>query len=250
MKVIDPSSRICVWPQLTGVVSVAVLLLLSSFTALQAQAPDQGAGPRGGRGFFGGQPPVHGTVTAVAGEVVTLKTEQGDIYQVYLSDNTRLMKDRQPVKASDIQVGDMLVAAGEVDAGKKTVHAAFAMDVSAEQVRKMREGLGKEWVSGKVTAIDGTTLTIQRIDGVTQKIEVDETTSFRKGRPGRGNAQAADGESITLADIKVGDNVMGRGSIKNNVFVPTTLAVMEGERGGQRRRGENGTPASGAPPQP
>lgn len=243
MQATDRSLHKHLMLRLTGILPLVFLLAFSSFTALHAQAPGGQAAPRDGRGFFGGQPPVHGTVTAIAGEVVTIKTEQGDVYQVHLSENTRLMKDRQPVKASDIQMGDMLVAAGEVDAGKKTVYAAFAMDVGAEQVKKMREGLGKEWISGKVTAIEDTRLTIQRIDGVTQKIEVDETTSFRRGRPGRGNEQAASGESITLADIKVGDNVMGRGGMKNNIFVPTILAVMAGGRSGQRHRGENTAPA-------
>ncbi len=32
------------------------------------------------------------------------------------------------------------------------------------------------------------------------------------------------GESITLADVKVGDTWWGRGALKNGVFVPTELA--------------------------
>jgi len=43
---------------------------------------------------------------------------------------------------------------------------------------------------------------------------VDENTSFRK-----------DGQSVTLADLKPGDHVFGRGELKNNVFVPETLNV-------------------------
>jgi len=53
---------------------------------------------------------------------------------------------------------------------------------------------------------------------------------------------AAEAESITLADIKVGDNVMGRGSVKSGTFVPTQLTV---STPGQGRRRE-GTPASPA----
>ena len=54
------------------------------------------------------------------------------------------------------------------------------------------------------------------------------------------------GESITLADIKVGDRVAGTGSVKGGVFVPVHL--LESPAGGRRREGvEPGTPAAGAP---
>ena len=235
-----------------------------SQTPAENPAGGQTGGDRqaGGSGRFGGQPPVSGIVTSVAAGHATVKTQSGDFYQIFLGPNTRLMRDRQPVKASDIQVGDMLTAIGEADAAAKTVHAALAMDVSAEQVKKMRAGLGKEWIAGRVTSIDDTMLTIRRVDNVTQKIEVDETTSFRRSRgrmgaagmaamPGAGGGQpeappadpAASGESITLVDIKVGDNVSGRGGMKGDVFVPTVLAVSPPSQGGGRRRGGSADPA-------
>ncbi len=246
---------------------------------LAAPLPAQSDHPpaRAGRGQFGGQPPVSGTVTALSGNNATIKTEAGEIYQVVLTPNTRVMRERQPARISDIHIGDMLTAIGEVDRTAKTVHAAFAMDISAEQVAKMREGLGKVWIAGRVLAINDTTLTIRRIDNVTQKIQVDETTSFRKrsGRGGGGagsgsgagaagsigsmalgagaDAQAAppedpaaSGDSVTLADIKAGDNVAGRGSIKNGFFVPTILAIRTPAAGG-RGRARSSAPETSSP---
>ena len=52
------------------------------------------------------------------------------------------------------------------------------------------------------------------------------------GRPDVG----AGAESITLADIKVGDTVVGPGALKNGMFVPTQLGVMDAAAMGQRRR--------------
>jgi preprotein translocase subunit YajC len=231
---------------------------------------------RGDMAINGGQA-VRGTVTAAAADHLTMKTDAGETWDVAISANTRVMKDRQPVKAVDIKAGDGVGAMGEVDAAKKTVHALFVAIVDAEQVKKLREGLGKEYIAGKVTAIDEVKLTIQRSDNVTQVIEVDETTSFRKG--GRrvfqaGNAAGAGpapeggkqpvivqspggggGESITLADIKVGDMVAGQGSVKHGVFVPTTLNVMPpgaagamGPMGGRMRRGNGeGAPTPATP---
>ena len=192
---------------------------------------------------------VRGTVSAVAGDKITVKTESGDTFQVALTPNTRVMKGRDPMKASEIKVGDGLGAGGEMDQSTKTLHALFVSVVDAEQVKKMRESLGKTWIQGRVTAIEDLKLTILRGDKVTQVIAVDEDTSFKRG--GRGMAMAmqgdgsapmmgggpgrsapganpnAGGESITLADVKVGDIVAGQGGLKNGVFVPTTLAVVD-----------------------
>jgi hypothetical protein len=103
--------------------------------------------------------------------------------------------------------------------------------------------MGKKYIVGTVKAINESKLTIARTDGQTQDIEVDKNTSFRRFR-----------ESITLPDIKVGDFVMGRGEIKNKVFVPKTLNV-----GPPQARVQGGTgadssaqspPAQNRPPTP
>lgn len=256
-------------------------------TAAQAQMPEGAGGPgAGGPAAFAGGQMVRGTVTAVAADKISVKTEAGDVVQVALSANTRLMKARQPIKFGDIKAGDGLGAMGVLDAPTKTVHAVFVTVIDAEDVKKAREGMGKVYIVGKVTAIDEVKLTILRTDGVSQAIEVDETTSFKKGgralammmnggamgmgmgggggRPG-GEAPAnasrpgGGGESITLADIKVGDTIAGQGAVKHGVFVPTELGVMDPAAMGQRRRRPNsdaggpgpapGGPAGVAPPQ-
>jgi hypothetical protein len=127
-------------------------------------------------------------------------------------------------------------------------------------------------------------LTVMRPDGVSQVIGVDEQTSFKRGGrgmaaiasgggvvemggggtgAGRGNgagvgsgagsnsagAGAGGGESITFADVKVGDSVAGRGALKSGLFVPTELGVMDPAAMGQRRRrgdtGGTGTAPAG-----
>lgn len=58
------------------------------------------------------------------------------------------------------------------------------------------------------------------------------------------------GESITLADIQVGEYVRGTGSVKGGTFVPVELVVMErgprrdgdAESGGKARPGSNPNP--------
>ena len=252
--------------------------------------PEGAGGPEGGgRVAFAGGQMVQGTVTAVAADKLTLKTEAGDVYQVALSANTRLIKARQPVKVTDIKPGDGVGAMGVMDVPTKTVHALMVAVMDAEDVKKAREGMGKVYIIGKVTAIDEVKLTVLRTDGVSQVIEVDETTSFKKGGrgianigggigmgmgmggiggsgrqggngagarqsgtggqgSGAGGGQGAGGESITLADVKVGDTVAGQGALQHGVFVPTELGVMDAAAMGQRRRrpAANGAPAGPA----
>lgn len=215
-------------------IALAIVGVGISLAQTQESPADAGAG-------FARGPMVRGTVTATAADHLTIKTDSAEVYQVTLTPNTRLMKDRQPVQASDVKVGDGVGAMGELDAPKKTLHALFVAVMDAEQVRKMREDLGKTYITGKVTSIDDLKLTILRPDHVSQVIEVDETTSFRKGRgrrrgdttsdaasSGAPNPAAPDtsGEIVTLADVKAGDMIAGRGSVKHGVFVPTTLAIL------------------------
>jgi hypothetical protein len=259
---------------------VIKVLLVAAVAALPALLLAQNAqdDPRqGGAAFAGGQM-VRGTVTATAGDLLTVKTDAGETYQVVVSANTRLTKDRQPVKIADIKAGDGVGAMGVLDAPTKTVHAVFVGVVDAAQVKQARENMGKTYITGKVTAIDMDALkvTVLRPDGVSQVIGVDEQTSFKRG--GRGMAALASGggvvemgsgaaggrgagsgsgtgagagngggESITFADVKVGDSIAGRGAVKNGTFVPTELGVMDSASMGQRRRRGDGSGPGAAP---
>jgi hypothetical protein len=244
------------------------------------QPGGQGRGQRGG-GFGGGQmgQPVQGTVTAATASKLTIKTEAGDSYEVTVTDTSRIMRAGQPIKLSDVKPGDSVTARGTVDATKKTVQAMMVMDVDAATVAKAKENLGKTYITGRITAIDSDNLklTVMRTDAVSQVIAVDDGTSFqrgnsgvaadvaaaggggmgmgmRQGRQGAG-AQAAPPapESITLADIKVGDALMATGTIKSGAFTVLKMGVSEpgAGPGAGRNRGAQGQSApagAGTPP--
>ncbi len=206
------------------------LLFVFAALSLSLSVFAQDANREGGPGMRG----VRGTVVSISGSNLTVKDEQGVVYQVSTGANTRVMKDRQPIKIGDVHVGDMVATGGEVDAQAKTVGAVFLAVMSAEQVQqyeKARAEFGKTWTAGTVTAINETKISIKRPDNTVQVISVDENTSFRKHR-----------ESITLADIAVGDSVMSRGALKDGAFVATELSV--GNPGQMRMLGERGGPGS------
>jgi hypothetical protein len=202
---------------------------------------DSGMGPPdGGDGMgqvFGKGNGIRGTVTAAAASSFTIRTDEGDTYKVFYSPNTRLMKDRQPIEAADIHVGDMLMAGGLVDAKAKTVGAVLLYDIDAEEVRKARAGFGKTWVMGKVTAVRELKITIERAgDKQAQVVAVDENTSFRKRR-----------EDVTLADVKVGDVISADGAIHADAFLAANLRIMSPEAERPHGAGrEAGQPPAGS----
>jgi hypothetical protein len=220
-----------------------VLALGAAMAAAAGHAQeDNGLGPSGGGGMgqaFGRGNGVRGTVTAAAAGSFTIRTDDGDTYKVLYSPNTRLMKDRQPIEAADVHIGDMLMAGGIVDAKAKTVGAVFLLDIDAQQVRNARAAFGKTWLLGKVTAIHELKITIERAgDKQAQIVAVDENTLFRKHR-----------EDVTLADVKVGDTISAEGALHADTFLATNLRIMNPETGRPHGAGrEPGQPAASPAP--
>jgi preprotein translocase subunit YajC len=201
------------------------------------QTPPQGTGQwqRGGQGGMRMRGTM-GTIQQISGSTLTIKLADGATGTVKLSGDTRLMKDRQPAKLADFKVGDNIMVRGD-SAGENTWNAQMVALAPnrGEMAERMRGEMGKTIVAGKVKSIDAPKLTVERPDNVEQTIEADESTSFRKqaaGQPG--------GEGITLPDIKVGDTIFARGELKNGVFVPSNIMVMDPARMGQGFGGGRG----------
>lgn len=225
-----------------------------------------------GRGMGGGfGRGVMGNVTEVAADHYMVKNDQGETWTVHYSANTRMMKQParpanapargqgqgqaqsqgqgegqgqgsgmnmrrggppEPIKSSDIKVGDAIAAMGEMDDAAKSIGAVMVMQLDPDTARRMEEmraNFGKTWLAGRVTAIKDTTVTLEGgPDNAAHTFVADENTGFRKRR-----------DPITLADIQVGDPVRVEGAIKNGQFVATTVSVMmpRAEGGPARRQG-------------
>jgi|SRR5580704_3055760 hypothetical protein len=213
-------------------ISIVAALVLTAALGWAQAPPDSSAGqmqgdqaPSGHRGPHG--PGVMGTITAVDNGTITVKTLEGQTAQVSVSDQTEFRKDRQPAKLADFKVGDQVFVRGEQKDGVWQAQMIGGRTGGGQDGGGPRGEMGKNFIAGEVKAISGTKLTIVRPDGVSQDITVDENTSFKK-----------DKDSITLADVKVGDHVFGRGEMKNNVFVPSVLNL--GQPQGMGRRMEGG----------
>jgi len=249
-----------------------------------------GHGQRGGRGGFGGGMGggagmmgrgLMGTVTEVAADHYTIKTDAGGNYVVHFTADTRIFKQvagggagngtgngqngggqgaggghdagggagggggrgrgygggnpPQQIKPTDIKVGDAISVMGDVDSTAKSVAANRIAQLDpavVEQMRAMEANFGKTWLMGKVTAIDGTKITLTGVvDNASHSVVADENTAFRKRR-----------DPITLADIQVGDTVRADGAVKDGVFTATSVNVFGGPGGETPSVPRSGTP--------
>ena len=202
--------------------------------------------------------PLFGRITAVRDGSLQVADTNGDTVTVKINGQTEFRKDRQPAKRTDFKVGDIIIVRGEENADHSwTAEVVAARSVNGPNGRSGPGGrfaetgtLGKDYVAGEIKSIDAPKLSVLRSDNVTQMIELNEDTSLRKGR-----------DSITMADIQVGDHLFARGSLENRVFVPKTVVVIGPEQWkrlqdmGAEARGEGGRPrrqqgTASAPPAP
>jgi Domain of unknown function (DUF5666) len=195
-------------------IAIVVVVLVSATLGWAQETPDTPPGqtPANGQARqWQRGPGVAGTITAVDGGKFTVKTADGQTAQIGINTETQFRKERQPASLADFKVGDQIFVRGEQKDGVWQAQMIAARSGDGRGA-DFRDAMGKRFIAGEVKAINGTRLTISRPDGETQDITVDENTSFRK-----------DKESITLADVKVGDHVFGRGELKGDVFVPAEL---------------------------
>ncbi|HKW32329.1 MAG TPA: DUF5666 domain-containing protein [Candidatus Acidoferrum sp.] len=219
-----------IWGGSALCVGILGLLLAAAWpTPAQEAAPSQGAGqtqrPDEGRGRM-----VGGKITAIKDGALELTRMDGGSVTVKLTDKTEYRKDRQSAKLADFKVGDMVLirmeGSGDQDltavvVAGRTGGGPGGPGMGGPGGGMMMGGgeLGKDFVFGEIKSVDAPKITVLRADNVTQTLELNEETSLRKGR-----------DSVTMADIQVGDHVFVRGAVQNNVFVPKMVMVIGAEQ--------------------
>ena len=196
-----------------------------------AQNPDSGQPQQQGQGRNraggNGERPLFGKITAMHDGAIEIARQDGQTVTVKVNAQTEFHKDRQAAKLTDFKVGDTIIVRGD----ENPDHTVTAKMIGGRTGGPGGPGsgggmmgafggtLGKDYVAGEVKAVDPPKMTVLRTDNVTQTIELNEDTTLRRGR-----------DSITMADIQVGDHVMAHGALQNNVFVPKGVMVMNAEQ--------------------
>jgi len=215
---------------LRGVGLLVGLLVFSSvgFAYAEQRSPrPQGVGgqPPLGRGEWRGTL-IEGEVTAIEGATLTVATQhRGEISVQTDADTKFRVRDNADFSLADIQVGDTIAAKGRfID--ESTLAARVVMRAPAELA---------DTAHGKVTAIEGDTITIEDKDGNVTHIVTSADTRFHlKGNP-----------DASIEDIAVGMSLGAAGQFDANGAL-IAKRVMAGEpREPRRRESLKGGPLAG-----
>jgi hypothetical protein len=143
-----------------------------------------GGGP--GRGGFG---PGKGgiTITAISGSNISLETVDGWTRTITVDSGTEYSKSGDEIALGDLAVGDEIAFRQTLeDDGTWTIDAIVVIPPHA---------------GGEVTAVSGSTITVEQRDGTTATITVNADTEYQ-----------VNGDDATLADIEVGMFLVAQGS--------------------------------------
>lgn len=216
--------------RLVVVLGFSVALCASGVRPQDAPAANAGAPqPKQGHAagdFESGPRPLFGKITALHDGSIEITKPDGGLVVVKLTNQTVYRKNRAEAKLTDFKIGDTVLVRGD----ENPDHSVTAKLVGGRTGLRAGAGgggmmwgaegtLGKDYVVGEVKSMDPPKLTVLRTDGVTQTLELNENSSLRRGR-----------ESITMADIQVGDHLMARGALENGMFVPKGVMVINAEQ--------------------
>jgi hypothetical protein len=168
---------------------------------------------------------VSGTVTAIAGNVLTIKDDSGAESKITVLDSARVLLlpagaknlgAATPIKLTDIAVGDRILAKTTADGSNYTASTVVAMkqaDIAKKQ-QQDREDWQTHGVSGLVKSVDpaAQTVTISTGSGTTAKslvVQASKTTTIR--RYAADSTKFDDAKPATLDQVKPDDQLRAKG---------------------------------------
>jgi hypothetical protein len=187
---------------------------LASDTGTRANTTAAGdysmGGRRGGFGFGGI------TITAISGSNLSLETLDGWTRTITVDSGTTYSKSGDTIALPDLEVGDEIrFKQTREDDGSFTIDAIAVIPPH---------------VGGTVTAVSGSTITVEQKDGTSATIKVTSSTTYQ-----------VNGDGATLSDVKVEMVVLAEGTLSSDGTL-TATAVRAGNHDGPGfgRRGFRG----------
>jgi Domain of unknown function (DUF5666) len=236
----------------TPVVRASLLLPLMALSTcgagLMAQAPAAAPAPAARQ---------LGTVTAIAGNSLTLKTDAGQQVVVSVPDGTRILqlapgstdlKTAQTIALKDIEVGDRVLVSGKAGDNPDTFAAARVILMKSTDIAQKHETEQADWqkrgTGGIVSAVDAGTSTLTVTVGA-KKVAVTTSPKTQFRRYAGDSVKFEDAKPGTLAQIQPGDqlrvlgtksedgssipaDVIVSGSFKNLAGLITTIDAAKG----------------------
>ncbi len=167
---------------------------------------------------------VLGTVQALSGNTITVRSDAGAAMQVTVEENARLLRiepgqktlaGASPFSLSDLQVGDRVMARGSMNAQELAATMLVAIkgaDIAQKQ-EKEREDWQKRGTGGLVKSVDPAagTVTISTGPGGSRTLVIHASASTILRRYAPGSVKFDQATTAPLDQIKPGDQLRARG---------------------------------------
>jgi transcription antitermination factor NusG len=168
-----------------------------------------------------------GSITAINGNTLTVKTDAGDVHQVQVPSTAILKRiapgqtdltKAEPLDFSSLATGDRVLVTLDPNATGGTPQAARIIAIKQTDVAKRQETENAVWnqgVHGLVKSVDGASGVIvvtTRTGTITKDVTVNTTSATVLKRYAPGSVRFDQAQPAPIAAIQTGDQVWARGT--------------------------------------
>lgn len=183
-----------------------------------------------------------GTVLAVNGSTIKVKTDQGAELVFDIQSSTRLLriqpgqkslKDATPLSLNDLQVGDRVLVFGMQAQGASAAVASSVIAIKRSDIAQKQQAEEEAWqkhgVGGIVKTVEpdsGTIVLAPNAEGKTITIATTKNTIYRRYAPG--SVRFQDAKPGTFSQIQPGNQLRARGALNAAGTEITAAAIVSG----------------------
>jgi hypothetical protein len=168
-----------------------------------------------------------GSITAISGDTLTVKTDAGDVHQVQVPATAILKRiapgqtdltKAEPLDSSSLAVGDRVLVTLDPNATSGTPQAARIIAIKQADVAQKQEAENAAWnqgVHGLVKSVDATTGVIvvtTRMGPITKDVTVNTTATTVLKRYAPGSVAFDQAQPAPITAIQPGDQLSARGT--------------------------------------
>jgi hypothetical protein len=168
-----------------------------------------------------------GSITAINGDTLTVKTDAGDVHQVQVPATASLKRvepgqtdltKAEPLEFGSLAVGDRVLVTLDPNATSGTSQAARIVAIKQADVAKKQEAENAAWnqgVHGLVKSVNATTGVIvvtTRIGPLTKDVTVNTTAATVLERYAPGSVRYDEARHAPITAIQPGDQLSARGT--------------------------------------
>jgi Domain of unknown function (DUF5666) len=184
-----------------------------------------------------------GSITAINGDTLTVKTDAGDVHQVQVPSTAQIkrvepgqtdLSKAEPLDFSSLAVGDRVLVNLDPNASGSVLQAVRVVAIKKADVTKMQQSQQEEWAQGvhglvkSVDAAAGVIVVSVRAGLVTKDVTVTVSKSTILKRYTSGSVSFDEAQPAPIDTIKPGDQISARGTKNPDGTALTADAVVSG----------------------